>query len=286
MARYNICYLTDGITSLESSSGDKLLIDYLEMNDISVEMINWKNQSQFDQFDLVMVRTTWDYIHYPDQFREKLLEIDSQTKLINPLATLLWNMNKTYLIELNQKGISTIPTETYRELDQNIINEIFYKLDQGHGIIVKPTIGAGSQGIQHLMKPQDFKPVATGNWFIQPFINSIQTLGEYSLFYFGGKFSHAINKLPKPGDFRSQEEFGSNLSAINPSEKMKELASKALANLDFPQHYARVDLLLDTNNDPLLIELEMIEPSLYFNYAQNGAELFGSHIIDLLSTSN
>ena len=101
---------------------------------------------------------------------------------------------------------------------------------------------------------------------IQPFLPSIVTAGEWSLFFFAGEYSHAVLKIPKTGDFRVQEEYGSSVQAAHPSESQQQLALQAVQAVGQRLLYARVDLVELPSGDPAVIELELIEPSLYFPY--------------------
>ncbi len=99
---------------------------------------------------------------------------------------------------------------------------------------------------------------------IQPFRASVLEAGEWSLFAFRGAFSHAIRKRPARGEFRSQEERGATIEAAEPSNDLRQVLARALDALPSPSLYARVDLIETPDLGPELVELELIEPSLYF----------------------
>jgi glutathione synthase/RimK-type ligase-like ATP-grasp enzyme len=113
---------------------------------------------------------------------------------------------------------------------------------------------------------------------IQPFLESIHSVGEYSLYFFEGNFSHAIVKKPQQGDFRVQEDFGGTQESITPSDKLMQAAKAVVKHLPEGTFYARVDLLPDSKEDFVLMELELIEPGMYFRFCDNAAENFANAI--------
>jgi hypothetical protein len=109
---------------------------------------------------------------------------------------------------------------------------------------------------------------------IQPFLQSIIKEGEYSLFYFNGKHSHSVLKKPKVNDFRVQEEHGGMIKSILPKQQLMTIAQNIINKLSSIPLYARIDLVRNNENEFALIELELIEPSLYFNRDKDSAERF------------
>ncbi|MFT5282880.1 MAG: glutathione synthase/RimK-type ligase-like ATP-grasp enzyme [Yoonia sp.] len=112
---------------------------------------------------------------------------------------------------------------------------------------------------------------------LQAFEKTILDVGEYSLFYFDGEYSHSINKLPASGDFRVQEEHGGQLQSIEPTDAMRALAQRTLNALPENALYARIDML-DTATGLAIIEVELIEPSLYFNMDEESPKRFAQAI--------
>lgn len=282
MKTRKLAYLTDSITTMELSAGDDLLLDCFPDN-IQVDIIDWETRGiDWSQYSLELIRTTWNYMEKFEKYLQVIEEIASQTKLINSVEIVQWNINKKYLIELSQAGVETIPTQLHERITKENIEGIFEAVNKGEGIIIKPTVGASSLGIQKLSSPFDLIELQQGEWLVQPFQKSIQEKGEYSLFYFNQKYSHGINKLPKPGEFRSQEEYDSIVTKIDASEELKLFGEKALKALPFKTHYARVDIILNDHDEPQLVELEMIEPCLFFKYVPSAAVNFKNYLMTLL----
>ncbi len=209
----------------------------------------------------------------PTRFMATLSAIEQAgTRLFNPLRVCQWNLNKAYLRDLQQQGVPIVPTQWMDRLDETRLANLFSQAVSSSRLVVKPTIGANADGV--FVLPADekdqfdrvVKQYATRPCMVQPFLNSIQTTGEYSLCYFGGRYSHAILKQPKTGDFRVQEEHGGIIRAITPSGPIVHTATQALNAVGETLLYARVDIVLLDDGSPAVTELELIEPSLYFSY--------------------
>jgi glutathione synthase/RimK-type ligase-like ATP-grasp enzyme len=116
---------------------------------------------------------------------------------------------------------------------------------------------------------------------VQPFVNAIVDEGEYSLFYFGGVYSHTILKSPKRGDFRVQEEHGGRITAVAPEHDLRETADNIVASIS-QLLYARVDLVRNDSGKFLLMELELIEPALYFRMDEESPRRFATALDELM----
>ncbi|QDS92690.1 Cycloserine biosynthesis protein DcsG [Roseimaritima multifibrata] len=255
-------------------------------NGWQVEMVPWKSAYvDWSRFAAVVIRSPWDYQHSHEQFLDVLAQIDaSGTRLLNDLATVRWNLRKNYLRELEAAGIDIVPTLWPSRLDTRQLDQAFddLKTDQ---IVVKPTLGAGAINTFRIDRDRT-TPEAIANataavdafancpCMVQPFLDSILDPGEYSLIYFDKKFSHAILKRPKAGDYRSQEEYGSQISAVPATDEMTKVAEQILSQIEARLLFARVDLVRLANGRFALIELELIEPSLYFPYGDRSTSHF------------
>lgn len=231
--------------------------------------VSWSSTNNWNQYSHAIVRTTWDYTHQRELFIGSLQEIENQgVKLLNPLNIITWNSHKAYLLDLQEKGHSVIPSLSLDHvIHQGFLGGIKkWSQDQ---ILLKPFVGASSQDIRSFAdSPQGMESLLkytkgnTEKWFIQPFYNEILN-GEISMIYFNKKLSHALKKVPKPGDFRSQEDYGSQIIPYEPREQECKFASDILDQIAEPLVYARVDFL-NIQGSPQLMELELIEPALYF----------------------
>ena len=250
-------------------SYDELTYAPLQALGWEVTAVPWRSDRDWDRFELVVIRTTWDYQQDPQAFLRVLADIDrSSARLENPLSLVRWNLSKHYLRELATAGILTVPTRWPAVLNADELSLARRELGSDE-LVVKPVIGANAEHAWRL--PPDTDPTAvlavyeTRPCMIQPFLRSIVSEGEVSLFYFAGAFSHAIRKRPKAGDFRVQEEHGGQLSLIDADAGLRGVGESVIRQLAEVPLYARVDLVRLDDGQWALMELELIEPSLYFN---------------------
>ncbi len=248
----------------------------------SVTAVPWTETPAWRSFDAVVVRSTWDYQHHLSRFHEVLGGIVRQgVPLFNSLALISWNSSKTYLRDLARHGVPITPTLWRDELRLDDITRFFGELGTSE-IVVKPQVGANSDGVFRLHR-EGWQALAdavssyyTGrSLFVQPFLGSILDEGEYSLFYFNGRFSHAVLKSPEPGNFLVQEEHGGRIHPVQPTDALLSTGRKALSALSEVPLYARADLVRANSGDGFwVMELELIEPSLYLRMDPNAPRHF------------
>ena len=279
--------------TLEDRSGfciyDHLLVEPLNKLGWDVEEIPWnRNNVEWRQFDAVVIRSTWDYQNAPEVFLATLQTIESVTTLYNPVDICRWNLNKRYLQDLQTKGVPIVPTLWWNNLNEKSIESVFQTFATNR-LVAKPLIGANADDTFVLKSenPETWNDAIRvfGNRevMIQPFIDSILTVGEYSLFYFGGQLSHAIVKRPADGDFRVQEEHGGIIRPISPPDDLVRVGGEAIKAIDRELLYARVDLVTLKSGQPALIEMELIEPSLYFEECPNATGMFADQFDQMIS---
>ncbi|MEA2558985.1 MAG: hypothetical protein QOH06_489 [Acidobacteriota bacterium] len=226
----------------------------------AVEHVPWRQSGGWERFEAVVIRSTWDYHKHPEEFLAVLEEIESGSRLTNPLELVRWNAQKTYLRDLEARGLPVVPTVWDRSL--------FAELDADE-IVIKPVISASAFHTYRLRRGDPWSremeaAFAGREVMIQPFLRSIVEEGEYSLFYFGGDLSHAVLKSPKEADFRVQEEHGGLIRPVEAPASLVEMGQRIVESLPIPPLYARVDLARLDSGSYALMELELIEPSLYF----------------------
>jgi glutathione synthase/RimK-type ligase-like ATP-grasp enzyme len=246
-----------------------------------VEMLPWRRDVDWNDYDLVYICTPWDYQHDVEAFLGVLEAIErSSARLVNSLDLVRWNLEKTYLRELELRGADIVPSIFFDRFDARRIAACFSAHNTGR-IVVKPVVGANSDHIFVLTEPlpddvieeleqtYERRPL-----FVQPFIDSVQSEGEYSLFFFGGDYSHAILKKPRPGDFRTQEEHGADILSIEAPPALVATARNVLGVVNPQPVYVRADFVRDRGERFRLMELELIEPSLYFRTDPGSARRF------------
>lgn len=277
-----ICFL-----SMDDLSGyvadDDLAIEPLAALGHEVETLSWRQTTRdWSEFELVVIRTPWDYQRDPDAFLETLDSIEDKTRLANPASIARWNFEKHYLLELHLDGIEIVPTIW----DAEYSVENFAKWQDAllsQTLIVKPTVSATAE---HTYKLESFDASLQDvfderSFLVQPFVEMIVFEGEYSLFFFNGEYSHTILKSPKTNDFRVQEEHGGIITAVRPEPSMLTTATAVLGRLSKKLLYARVDLVRYHGRFAVM-ELELIEPALYLRMDGEAPRRFARAIDDYL----
>ena len=259
---------------------DELLLAPFAAQGYEVDTISWHQPDvDYSIYEAVIVRSPWDYQQYETEFVACLKRIERQTRLINSLPLMLWNFNKQYLKDLEAAGVPVLPTRWLSRFEQSAITGAFseFACDE---LVIKPCVSANADDTFRLTPERlatNIGELATcfagRECMVQPFVSSVTEQGEVSLFYFAGELSHAILKQPKAGDFRVQEEHGGSLQAITPEPAMLTNALAALNAMPDDYLYARVDLLWFAG-EWRIIELELIEPSLYFNLDEQSPQRF------------
>jgi glutathione synthase/RimK-type ligase-like ATP-grasp enzyme len=252
---------------------ESLLLQALRAQGYEVSMPSWTSEQDWSTFDYAIVRTTWDYALQSKKFLEVLRLMDSQTKLLNPFRLIEWNIHKRYLLELSARGVTIVPTLMIKD-DEELILPDEWNYSR---YIVKPAISATAYKTfivnhQELITDSFRTELHEGDWLIQPFIEGIKD-GEISLHYFHHEFSHAVLKTPKAGDFRVQEEHGGSFRPMRVTPELLKFGEQVCRSIPYPWLFARVDLVI-YQGQYLLMELELIEPTLNFRMDPKASENF------------
>jgi glutathione synthase/RimK-type ligase-like ATP-grasp enzyme len=214
-----------------------------------------------DQAAAALPLFAWGY--HKQQARWLARLADTRTPMINPAPALIWNTDKRYLLELQDKGAPVLPTLAVEYADWDTVEAAF-----GHfgaeALVVKPRVSAASHETVVVERFRPFTP-PNGPALIQPFLPNVKTEGELSLFYIGGAFSHAARKVAKGGDFRVQPQFGGAFSIYKPEREAFACAEAVLDAAPVGLTYARVDMIRAFDGRLALMELECIEPDLYLD---------------------
>lgn len=274
--------------AMDSSEGWSIDADLgvppLEARGWCVESVPWRSPHvDWDGFDAVYIGTPWDYPDDVDRFLDVLERIDrSRAVLVNELGLVRWNIRKTYLRDLESRGAAIVPSRWREHLEPGVLAQCFDELSTER-LIVKPVVGTNARDTYLLTRKAagDSEKLLMRAFFdravvIQPFIERVQSEGEYSLFYFGNAFSHAILKTPKARDFRVQEEHGANIVPVTPAPTIIECAARILQCVQPTPVYARCDLVRGPEGQFLLMELELVEPSMYLRMDPAAPERFAA----------
>jgi glutathione synthase/RimK-type ligase-like ATP-grasp enzyme len=250
---------------------DDLAIPALKELGWDVEKISWRARgTDWTRYGIVVIRSPWDYPTDAPRFLALLDEIEaSGTPLLNPPELVRWNLHKSYLKWLEERDVSVVPT---RWLDKPRQADILALFDEygSDKMVIKPAVGANAQHAHVLYKEtleQDWPEIELvfehRQAMVQPFRAAIQSEGEYSLMFVDGEISHTIRKTPKPGDFRSQEEHGADIALVEPEALLVKRASEAVWALNVRPLYGRADMIRNPDGDFEVMELELVEPSMY-----------------------
>jgi hypothetical protein len=268
-------------------SDDELAVPALNELGWDVSTLSWRQTAiDWAEFEAVIIRTPWDYQKDPSWFLDVLSHIESRTRLENPSKIVRWNLDKHYLQEMESRGCGIVPTIWDAEYSEDAFTDWTAQLGSDDQII-KPTISATAE---HTYRLSEYDPdladvFATRAFMVQPFLQNIVSEGEYSLFYFSGTFSHAILKSPRPADFRVQEEHGGTPTAVTPSEQLLARGREIVDSSGSKLLYARVDLVRDDADNFLLMELELIEPALYFRMDEGSPRRFAEAFDEMMSSN-
>ena len=233
--------------------------------------------------DIVVLRSTWDYHRRPAEFRRWVEAWDRKpVNLWNPPPTVLWNMDKVYLRDLADRGIR-IPLTRWLEPGEPPDVEDFLAGTGVEAAVVKPRISATAWGTRIVRSGEelaaaDLAPLLATGSLIQEFIPEIHTVGELSLVFIAGVFSHAFIKRALPGDFRVQVEFGGSETPASASTAVLAFAESVLLAARHAWLYARVDVV-ETSPEPVLMELELIEPALSLDATPGAAARFAEALL-------
>jgi glutathione synthase/RimK-type ligase-like ATP-grasp enzyme len=267
---------------------DRPLIAQLARHDITATAVIWDDPSiNWNDFDYLVFRNTWDYFEKETEFNLWLDQIEKLgIKTLNPIAIIKQNKHKFYLREMEQQGIKILPT---RFIDKTT-NLNLKELMPSHWkkAVLKPAFSAGSY-LTEVFEATDIEKINTQyktiasekDLLLQQFMPEIQTVGETSFIFFNKKFSHAVNKKPVPGDFRIQVQFGGIYRLTHPDDELIAKAQKIVDTFTGKLLYARVDGIV-IDNELHLMEVECIEPDLYFNLSEGSLERFVNAIVELI----
>ena len=247
---WDIPYVEDLFTD------DRLLIAAFAERGVEARSVVWSDPDvDWNQFDLALIRSTWDYIDERERFLSVLSEIDaSSCRLFNPLEAVRWNSDKSYLFDLQEAFVQ-----------------------QGwQSAVVKPTVGAGASDVRRVPSHEVARTLrqlkedrAQQAFLVQPLVESVVSEGEWSFVYIDGQLSHVLRKKPAPGDYRAHGIYGGTIELTEPLRDDLLQAAAMLAKLPFDLLYARLDLVR-MDGHLAVLELELIEPILYFNLAPQG----------------
>ncbi|MFL2590111.1 MAG: RimK family alpha-L-glutamate ligase [Parvicellaceae bacterium] len=272
---------------------DRLVMDGLEKLNLRTIKKDWNNTNfNWSSTKSAIFRSTWDYFDQFSNFRNWLELVKEQCYLINPYEQINWNLDKHYLLDLQKLDLPIVESVFVSKKTQLNL-ETISKSKNWKDIVIKPTISGAARHTYHLKndeikKFQDKWLSLTNDedFMVQEFQKNILSTGEIAVMLFGGEYSHSVLKKAKKGDFRVQDDFGGSVEKINPSLEIIELAEKTVKSLKTMPLYARVDIIFDNGSNPVISELELIEPELWFRFKEESAYKLAEIVKDFLNKLN
>lgn len=259
-----------------------LLTAALERAEVESVVVPWDADVDWSQFSLVVVRSAWDYHRRYEEFMSWVLRVSPITSLANSAEVISWNTDKRYLAELAGQGLPTVPTTFVapgEELDRSSIVELLARGD----VVVKPTISAGSNDterhhdIERLLSHVQALHASGRTAMVQPYLSAVETASETDLVYIDGELSHAFAKGPMLRDPKIMAEglyAEERITAREASIAERTLGDRVInmvsTRFEKPL-YGRVDLLPSADG-PVIIEVELTEPSLYVHLSTDAAD--------------
>ncbi|WP_434632998.1 ATP-grasp domain-containing protein [Chromobacterium sp. CV08] len=273
-----LAFRADDWYSRQVHREDGLVLDALRDAGLTVCRLAW-DDAGFDwrQARSLLFRTTWDYFERFGEFAPWLERASRQCRLFNAAELIRWNLDKRYLVELENKGVAIVPTRYIEKGERRSLAQLV-DASGWQELILKPAVSGNARhtyrfdaGDAGRLECVFGELVEAESMLLQPFQRQVLEDGELSLMVVDGRFSHAIRKTPKSGDFRVQDDYGGSVHPHAASDEEIAFAEAAVRAVPFDVLYARVDLIRDDAGRLAIMELEMIEPELFFRFRPEAA---------------
>jgi glutathione synthase/RimK-type ligase-like ATP-grasp enzyme len=271
---------------------DQLLSAALSARGLSSVRVDWSRPDvDWSRFRCSVFRTTWDYFDRFDEFTTWLARAERQTTLCNAPPIIRWNMDKHYLADLEAKGVPIVPCRfVERGSEETLLGLI--ESTGWEDAILKPCVSGGARHTYrvHRGNAGDVEPILRQllphkAFILQPFQDDIVRTGEDTLMVLNGRYTHAVRKVAKQGDFRVQDDHGGTVHNYEPTREQMELAERAMALCEPAPAYGRVDMVRDNEGRHAIMEVELIEPELWLRHHPPAAELLAEAIAEAVRTS-
>lgn len=269
---------------------DLPLVEALPRLGVRPEPCVWNDPNlDWSSFDAVLVRTIWDYYRRYPEYLAWLNRLErTGLPVLNPLPVLRWNADKRYLLDLEAAGVDVIAS---RVVERGTLADAFAAM-AADDIVAKPAVSAGAFNTLRIRRGEAATHEAAfaellrhAPAIVQPYVPEVASAGEWSLMFFGGRYSHAVHKLPRAGDFRVQEKHGGTADAARAPDHLVAQAAAMLDGIAGLGHagltYARIDGV-EVAGRLRLMEAELIEPQLFLADQPHGAIACARAVVDAL----
>jgi glutathione synthase/RimK-type ligase-like ATP-grasp enzyme len=268
-----------------TTEDDQILADALSARGVTVTPIPWTEIDPYGVVDSppILLRSTWDYHRMPTMFVAWLQSLQDGGRITwNQPEVARGNVDKIYLKDLDAAGVTIPRTRWIDRIDNGSIDQALSEEGWSRAVL-KPRVAATAYGTFMVergstLSDDDLAPARSSGALLQEVVPEVAERGETSLVYCDGTFSHAVLKRAKDGEFRVQKDFGGRVERVTPSATILGFAGSVLDRIP-PCLYARVDVV-ESGRGPLLMELELIEPELYFLFAPEAATHMAQLLVD------
>ncbi len=258
----------------QASGGEPLLHKALAERGAAPSWVVWNDPgADWTGYDLVVLRATWDYPDHIDAFRDWIRSPAVATRVVNPPNLVLPNLHKGYLADLGEMAVPTVVVPAGMTIDLGRL--------RWASVVAKPAVAVGGTGAVRVRRQGDLDTLTLApgggvDVIVQQYLSDVERWGETSVVYIGGEPTHAVRKVPAAGEFRIHEHWGGRDEPVTPADDELEVGRAALATLRTVPAYARVDLIRDEQQRPRVVELELVEPYLWFEIAPQAADRLAS----------
>lgn len=263
---------------------DRLLLGALRDAGMDAEPAVWEDPLQdWGSPRLCVIRSTWDYAFRREQFVAWARAAEAVTTVLNPVRLVEWNTHKSYLCDLATRDAPVVPTVVLPARMAVDLSALLRSRGWRDAVLKAAVAQSGRYAMRVMV--DDPAPgqahldrvLRREDMLLQPYLPGVQESGELSLVFVEGEFTHAVRKRPARGDFRVHDDHGGSVTAETPARDELAAARAALAAVGEPVLYARVDLVRDAGGNPLVMELEVVEPELFFRFSEDAvARLVGA----------
>jgi glutathione synthase/RimK-type ligase-like ATP-grasp enzyme len=266
--------LASSAAAPEGFGGEPLLQKALAERGAGPEWVVWNDPAaDWTAYDLIVLRATWDYPSHIDAFRDWIRHPAVATRVVNPPNVVLPNLHKGYLADLGEVAVPTVVVPAGMTIDLRRL--------RWPDVVAKPAVGVGGAGAVRVRHQDDLDaltlaPAGAVDVIVQPYLADIERWGETSIVFIGGEPTHAVHKRPAAGEFRINQDWGGTEEPTSASEDELAAGRAALTTLRAVPAYGRVDLIRDDEQRPRVIEMELVEPYLWFEVAPEAADRLAS----------
>ncbi len=272
-------------------SDDRLLLTALRSAGWTADPVVWED-AYFDwtSVRLCVVRSAWDYAYRRPTFLAWAESVAAATELWNPLHVVRWNTHKRYLCDLGARGVPVVPTVVLPAGSSVSLAELLGERGWVEGVMkaavgqagryaarVRPDDDAAQRRLERLLPHEDM--------LLQPFLERVRRTGELSMVFVDGRFTHAVRKRSPGDEFRVHDDYGGTVVPDRPTPGELEVAERAVRAVDTPLLYARVDLVPDRAGEPCVMELELVEPELFFRFSDDAVRAFVAGVTERIGAA-